>query len=113
MQTKMPPRKKTLESFMQRPHEEAQAYLLFWDVNEMDSVPWSSERQMIIQAFKANWYSSLSLDRLCKYCAFIGVAWDDDEAFKNRLRKVLSLFVRAKVLRSWVDRGTRLWEVNY
>lgn len=71
-----------------------------------------SLRLLIARTFFAMSSWSLPIERIEQVgSAITGIQLNDD--WRDALKKELSALVRAKVLRSRVERGQRLWEVNY
>jgi hypothetical protein len=59
--------------------------------------------------FEAKYAAALPVDRII---ALVG-AWDGFQYRDADIRYELTGFVRRKVLRSRIDRGVRVYEVNY
>ena len=69
---------------------------------------WSPEKAILAQVFKAIWSSSISVERVNKIAIALNSMGESGD-----LQKTLTEAVRAKILRSRMHGGVRLYEVNY
>lgn len=83
---------------------EFQARALLHAAREVD---WTPTRAAVLNVFVAQWSSSLPLSRVVQCAAGINQGITEDSA-----RAALTALVRDGVLRSYVARGTRHWEVR-
>lgn len=71
---------------------------------------WNHDERLVGKVFKAMWAQSLSLDRATAIAVAIG---GFAPGVKLDLQPALTSLCRAKVLRSRMASGCRVWEVNY
>lgn len=99
-----------MRNYTQRSAEEAKTHQLFGEYFS-DEKRWSPTGAIIANVFRAMWSSALTADSICR----IGVAMTNYMADQDiaDLQDKLTALVKAKVLRSFVKRGERLYEVNF
>jgi hypothetical protein len=99
----------TTQDYSKRSAEEAKTHELLACYLEQDSGQHPWEVYALAQAIKALWTSSVTLSHLVLVAAALSGQPVNTEAAQKQLTKM----VRAKVMRSRVNHGTRLYEVNY
>lgn len=99
----------TMQDYSKRSAEEAKTHELVGRYLELNSETHPWEAYALALAIKALWSSSISLSRIVAVASALSGQPLNDEVAQEQLTKM----VRAKVLRSRVNRGTRLYEVNY
>ncbi len=93
------------KDFTKRSAEEARTHELLETVYRNEA-KWSPERVMAANVFKAMWSSALPVDKIERVAsAMYGMEAD--------LKSTLTDLCREKVLRSRMDHGVRLYEINF
>jgi len=97
----------TTPDFTTRSEFEAKTYELFHTAAQTRE--WNQGELLVAQVFRAQHASALTVERIER----IAAAFHGFEDGSLDLQPALTALARAKVLRSRMDRGTRLYEVNY
>jgi hypothetical protein len=97
------------KDFTTRSAEEAKTHEML-DVDNMDAkgIEWSQHRQIVAMVFRACWHASLSVDQINRTGQVLANLIDTPD-----LSEMLQLMNRKRILRTRVQRGIRLYEVNY
>ena len=90
-----------MSKFATRAAKETRTYELF------ETVEWDPEVAVVALVFKAMWHAALTQERIERIGAAMA-AYD-----KVDLSAALTKLLKAKVLRSYRQRGKRRYEVNY
>lgn len=98
-----------MNDFTTRSAEEAKTLELLSEENFIaKKIEWSQERQILAMVFRAQWSAALTVEKINRIGgALAGLQNDPD------LQEMLTKFARAKILRSYVKQGRKLYEVNY
>lgn len=94
-----------MTDFTKRCDLEAKAYELL--ATHLRSDNWTSRKAAIANVFRAMWHASLEVERVNAIANAMGNTTGID------FQPELTQLVKAKVLRSRVQGGKRLYEVNY
>lgn len=95
-----------MTDYTKRSTEEARTEELFGEYLK-DDANWSPAKAAVANVFRAMWWASLPVDRINALAMAINNLTEFDA------QTTLTNLVKAKVLRSRIERGQRLYEVNY
>lgn len=98
-----------IPDFTKRSAEEAKTHELIYGYLNKEGIQRDWHAFALSWAIKACWTSSLTAERLAQVAEAYSLQPMDTE----KVQAELTSMVRAKVLRSRVNQGKRLYEVNY
>lgn len=99
----------TIPDFTKRSAEEAKTHELIYSYLNKEGQPQRWEAFALAGAIKAQWTYSLTAERLAQIAEAVSLQPMDITVVQAELTKM----VRAKVLRSRMSNGKRLYKVNY
>lgn len=98
-----------MNDFTTRSAEEAKTLELLSEENFIaKKIEWSVRRSIVAMVFRAEWSAALTVQQINRLGGALARLENEPD-----LQEMLTVFTRAKILRSYVKQGKRLYEVNF